>query len=107
MSRKEQLDDKIYETQMEVFARSGWQCVHVDENGERCPRQATQLAHVLPQDTVHLAKYGPAIIHHPDNMRGTCPAHNASVQINYRSQPLAAIQHANAIRRKLEKEKQQ
>lgn len=98
MSRKELLDDRIYETKMRVFSRSGWQCVYVDDEGNRCPRQATQLAHVLPQDKLHLRMFGSSVIHHPLNMRGTCPAHNASVQVNYRSQPREASRIAREIK---------
>jgi hypothetical protein len=104
MSKSKLKSDEIMRTRMRVFARSGWRCVFVDENGEQCTRQATQAAHVLPQDVLHLARYGPTVIHHIDNLRGTCPKHNASVQINYRSRPVEADEHAAAIRKKLEQE---
>lgn len=105
MSRKELLDQQIWETKMRVFERDGWQCVYRDESGDRCPRQATELAHILPQDVLHLRRYGPSVIHHDDNLRGTCPKHNASVQINYRARPQEADAHAARIRAKLEDER--
>jgi len=107
MSMKERLDDTIYETKMIVFGRQDWQCIHVDEYGHRCPRQATQLAHVLPQDKLHLGKYGSSVIHHHENLRGTCPQHNATVQINYRSRPREATAHAAEVARIIRKEKEQ
>lgn len=104
MSKAERKSDEIMETKMQVFARANWRCVYVDQNGERCPRQATQAAHILAQDTLHLARFGPSVIHHVENLRGTCPEHNASVQINYRSQPNNAERHAARIRAIIEEE---
>ena len=97
MSKKEIRDAGIWDTKMRVFGRDGWQCVYVDDDGIRCPRQATQLAHVLPQDKLHIARFGLTVIHHPMNLRGTCPQHNASVQVNYRSQPREAERIASEI----------
>ena len=107
MSRAEQRTDQISATREYVFARDQWRCVHRDSQGRRCPEPATQLAHVLPQDRVHLNRYGARIIHHPDNLRSTCPAHNASVQINYRSQPRLADEHAAEIHLHIAQEAQQ
>ena len=104
MSKTERRDTTIWETRMRVFERDGWRCIYVNERGARCQKRATQLAHVLPQDVVHLARYGPAVIHHYDNLRSTCPAHNATVQINYRSRPTEADEHAARIRAKLQEE---
>jgi len=102
MSKREQKDVKIWETKQEVFERDGWQCVYVDDLGNRCQRQATQLAHVLPQDKLHLSLYGEEVIHHPMNLRSTCPDHNASVQINFRSRPMEANAHAETVRESME-----
>ncbi len=105
MSKSEQKDVKVWETKQAVFERDGWQCVYVyPDTGHRCIRQATQLAHILPQDKLHLSLYGEAVIHHPLNMRGTCPEHNASVQINFRSRPMNANAHAAAVRKAMEAE---
>jgi hypothetical protein len=104
MSKRERQDTTIWETRMAVFAREGWQCCYVDKNGERCPKQATQAAHILPQDVLHLARYGPVVIHSIHNLRGTCPKHNATVQINYRSRPREADEHAANVRALIEEE---
>jgi len=101
MSKTEQKYVEVWETKLIVFERDGWQCCYMDEDGERCMKQATQAAHILPQDVLHLARYGPTVIHHVDNMRGTCPKHNASVQINYRAKPIEADAHAARIQDKL------
>jgi hypothetical protein len=102
MSIKELRDDEIWQTRMRVFERDEWRCVGRLSDGSRCCRQATQLAHVLPQDKLHIALYGEEVIHHDDNLRGTCPDHNAQVQINFRSRPAEANEHANRIRQKLQ-----
>jgi hypothetical protein len=87
---------------MEVFERDGWQCVGRLSDGSRCCRQATQLAHILPQDKLHIALYGEGLIHHPLNLSGTCPDHNAQVQINFRARPVEANEHARKIRQAIE-----
>ena len=104
MSKAERKTDKITDAKMAVFERDGWQCVYVDSVGRRCEKQATQAAHVLPQDVLHLSRYGPAVIHHVENMRGTCPKHNAAVQINYRSRPRDADEQARRVREIIEEE---
>lgn len=105
MSKSERRSIKIGDTKEQVFAFCGWRCVFVDEDGNRCPKPATEVAHILPQDVVHLERYGAAVIHHTLNLRGTCPKHNASVQINARSRPLEADRHAAAIERKIEEDR--
>ena len=75
-----------------VLARYGGRCC-------LCNERATQCAHVLPQDKVHLARYGAAVIHHPANMEPVCGLrHNALVQINYRARPIDADVQAAYVR---------
>lgn len=102
MSKAERRTDEIDETRMQVFEREGWRCFYVGGDGNRCPKRATQAAHILPQDVLHIARYGSTIIHHPLNMRGSCPTHNAKAQINYRAEPVKADEHAAMIRAAME-----
>jgi len=100
MSRK---DLTIRDTKIRVFNRDGWRCTYRDKSGERCQcTQPLQLAHVLPQDFLHLARYGPSVIHHDDNFKTRCPRHNADAQLSYRSRPLQANEHAERIREAIE-----
>lgn len=90
---------EIYETQVKVFVRDDWKCVV-------CGRPGNQCAHILPQDKLHIAKYGTEIIHHPENLLTTCSLKcNSKVEINGRSQPLRAEKHAQKIKALLNKEK--
>lgn len=98
MSRAERRSDQIRETKIAVLSRYGGHCY-------LCEKQATQCGHILPQDTVHLARYGADVIHHPMNMEPVCGlAHNAAVQINYRSRPREADAHAAMIRETMRQE---
>jgi hypothetical protein len=104
MSKSERLSDKIRETKLRVFERDGWRCV-VTIKGARCPAPARQAAHILPNDDVHLARYGDEIINHPANMRATCGLrHNAMVQINYRNRPADADEQAERVRQIIARE---
>ncbi|MFW5955173.1 MAG: hypothetical protein ACOCSK_00345 [Rhodothermales bacterium] len=88
MSKAERRSWEIDETRRMVLARYGGKC-------KLCDRPATQCGHVLPQDKLHLARYGERIIHHPTNLEPVCGlAHNAAVQINYRSRPIEADEWA-------------
>lgn len=98
MSRRERVTEEIRSTYETVVARDGYACfVCGVERG-------TELAHVLPQDVLHKSRYGIKVIHHPLNLRWTCRACNAKVQINYRSRPREAEQHAASIRLEIEQE---
>ncbi len=92
-----------------------WEIVRAQQAGrcfiEGCKKPMTQLAHVLPQDMLHYRLYGKAVIDHYSNVRGVCGTgnstpHNAAVQINHRSHPLAANQWAEVVRSIIEGEKQ-
>ena len=37
------------------------------------PLREFQLAHIIPQRKHWIRRYGKALIHHPENMRATCP----------------------------------
>ena len=92
MSRSERRSWEIEETKRVVLMRYGGRC-------KLCDRRATQCGHILPQDTLHVARYGADVIHHPENMEPVCGLkHNAAVQINYRSRPLEADRWAEHIR---------
>jgi 5-methylcytosine-specific restriction endonuclease McrA len=94
MRRSSEIDD----TRRAVFERDGWRCVV-------CGARATQVAHVLPQDVLHVRRYGKAVIHHPLNLRAVCDLRcNARVQINYRARPLVADQRARTIKEAIDAE---
>lgn len=100
MSKAERRHWDIEETKRKCCAVYGSQC-YIDG----CTRQANQLGHVLPQDKVHLARYGEELIHHWSNQRPTCSTeHNRQVQINYRGHPIAAEAHAAEVRAIMEEE---
>ena len=46
-----------------------------------CGKQAEGLAHIIPQRARELDKWGWLIVHSAHNMRPTCHAHNADLQI--------------------------
>ena len=98
MSKAERRSAQIEETKRKVLGRYGGTCA-------LCDKPATQCAHILPQDKLHLARYGGEVIHHPHNMEPVCGlTHNAAVQINLRSRPLDADAHAWEIIRRMEDE---
>lgn len=100
MSRAERRHDEIEQTKRRVMSMHGSACVV-------CGNPATQCGHVLPQDVLHLAKYGAAVIHHPANMRPVCSLRcNAKVQVNCRAQPIMADQWAERVREIIEEEKE-
>ena len=98
MSRAERRSWEIGETKRIVLSRYGGRC-------KLCEKRATQCGHVLPQDKLHLARFGEEVIHHPANMEPVCGlAHNAAVQINCRSHPMFAEKHAQRVREIIRKE---
>lgn len=63
-----------------------------------CHAVATQGGHVLPQDTVHIPRYGEDVIHHPLNIKPTCSlVHNGYVEIDCRTWPALADKWAAVI----------
>ena len=94
MSRSERLSFEVEETKRKCCEEYGSGCF-IDD----CDLLATQLGHVLPQDDLHIARFGERIIHHWSNQRPTCGLeHNRQVQINYRGHPIAAEEQAEKIR---------
>ena len=92
MSRSERLTWTVRETKLAVRARDGGQCFVCEV------KPGWQLSHILPQDDLHIGKYGAAVIHHPLNQRLTCGIKcNRKVQINCRSRPVLADEHAERI----------
>lgn len=76
----------------------GETCVAVYALGV-CGRPANQGAHVLPQDVLHLARYGGEVVHHPLNIKPTCSLGcNQKLEIDCRTQPLLADRWAAVIR---------
>ena len=93
MSKRERTTAEIRETVEAVTDRDGWACYVCGE------KPGNQLAHRLPQDVLHLARFGAAVIHHPLNLRWVCSlACNAKVQVNARSRPVEAAELAEEIR---------
>lgn len=92
MSRK---DEDIRETRLIVATRAGFMC---ETCGKAVGIGAGQLAHVIPQRKHLIAKYGEGVIHHPDNMRWTCPTDlcNNAVSLGEKSAEIA--RHAREIR---------
>ena len=86
--------------------RETWGDRCIAKLGEReCGGPANQGAHVLPQDTIHLRRYGPEIIHHELNIKPTCGlVHNHMVEINYKSWPLLADRWAAVIQQVIDGE---
>lgn len=100
MSKAERQHFQIEETKRKCCSVYGSDCFI-----EGCGVLANQLGHVLPQDQVHIRRYGEDLIHHWSNQRPTCGTeHNRQVQINYRSRPRAAEAHAGRVRRIMEEE---
>ena len=98
VSRAERKHLEIEDTKRRCCAVYGSMCFI-----KECDLQATQLGHVLPQDTVHIQRYGEDLIHHWSNQRPTCGTeHNRQVQINYRGHPIAADEHAARVRKIME-----
>ncbi len=61
---------EIYELKLKIFRRDQYQCQGC---GESILIYGTpQLAHRISKDKVNLKKYGPEIIHHPENLKSTC-----------------------------------
>ena len=80
--------------------RDGWRCMLPS-----CNLPANQCAHILPNDGVHLKRFGDEIINHRANMKAACGLkHNAGLQINYRNNPIAAEAQAQDVREAIKRE---
>lgn len=101
MSVSERLSDKIEATKLAVMERDNWTCVV-----EGCGRSATHLGHILPNDGIHLKRFGDEIVNHPQNMRAVCClAHNHAVQVTYKGHPVAAEAQAQMVREAIKRGK--
>lgn len=99
MSKAERRTFEIDETKRIVYARSGGRCEYTDKDGRRCPAPAAELAHIVPQDALHLRIYGSRLIHHPANMLHTCRRHNSYVEIDMRTRPYDVLRKIEELQR--------
>lgn len=99
MSKSERKSDEIYKTWEIIYRRQRGKCA-------LCDKPMQQLAHVIGQGDLNVARYGLEVIHHPDNIRGVCGLeHNAAVSISPIAKPHTAGIHVAKIRKKIEEEK--
>ena len=85
----------LTETKERLGEEQGWLC-YVCEKPIKL--DTCHFAHILPQDKVHMRRYGKDVIHHRLNGRLTCGLKcNAKVQINYVGHPVAADEQAERI----------
>ena len=93
---------ELTETKERLGEEQAWLC-HVC--GRPMTLDSSHFAHVLPQDRVHIRRYGEEVIHHRLNGRLTCGLRcNAKVQVTYSAHPLMADMLANRIREAIIKE---
>jgi hypothetical protein len=96
MSRKSIQIVETLERSKELW---GEHCLGKRKNQRECLRYANQGGHVLPQDTIHIRRYGEDVIHHPLNIKPTCSlACNGTVELDYRTWPILADAWAAVIR---------
>ena len=82
-----------------IFARDGWLCRNC---GRPIREGQPQLAHRIPQNVQNLRKYGPSIIHHPDNLASACGLRcNSALDIG--GHPLECAALAMEIAEKMQK----
>ena len=75
-------EQKYKNEQAEIcFLRRGAWC-------KRCGKQATQLAHIIPQDQTMLKRYGFRVIHHWSNRLPVCDL-KCNAECSIRNHPLA------------------
>jgi 5-methylcytosine-specific restriction endonuclease McrA len=93
---------EVEEKREAIFARDGWCC----QNCGRPIREGEpQLAHRIPQNVRNLRKYGPAILHHPDNLASACGLRcNSALDIG--GHPLEVAALALEIAEKIDKSTQ-
>ena len=107
MSRSERNRFEIDEAKAVIYARAGGQCEYVDEQGSRCQKTGIEIAHICPQDDMHIKIYGTEIIHHKDNVLLTCIPHNTTVELDVKTQPMKVAEHIARLRAKIEEDKRE
>ncbi len=104
MSRSERRSFEIEETWLDVMSRSGGRC-EVVVDGIRCSEPMRELAHIAPQDEMHKQIFGEELLHHLDNLVGTCGTyHNGLVELDVKTQPMKVAEHIARLRAKIEEE---
>lgn len=90
--------EKALEQKKQLYIRQEGKCATC--GGPLVP--PWDCAHIIPKGKVNLKKYGPEIIHHIDNMAGTCRKAdcNDAVMINPATQPVKAAEHVEMIKEK-------
>jgi len=96
------LSEDIRNMKLDKMVQQGGRCAFCGEKFN--PGDKPELSHILPQRKYLLAKYGPEIIHHPDNMKLCHPGRcNSGVQISPEKRVLVEA-HVEAIREKIRSE---
>ena len=103
MSRAERKHLEIEDTKRTVYLRDRGVCHAPHSDGGICGRPGNQCGHILPQDDIHIARYGEELIHCAENMVLCCSlACNKKVEINRRGRPLEADAFAELLRKIME-----
>jgi 5-methylcytosine-specific restriction endonuclease McrA len=97
MTERESLD--YLDRRQAILFRDGYTCQWC---GAPVTFQAAQLAHRIPQGKRWRAKYGDAVIYHPDNMVTTCGL-DCNNRYDIRNHPLECAALALEIAGKLDK----
>ena len=82
-------------TRLTVMVRDGWTC-------QRCGAPAECLAHRIAQTKTWLKKYGPEVIHHPDNLVAVCRNLACNSSFNIGNKPVQREELVSKIRAELE-----
>ena len=98
MTERQRFD--ALEAREAIFARDGWLCQNC---GKPIRLGQPQLAHRIPQSKAMLAKYGAAVIHHPDNLASACGL-DCNNALDIRGDPRACATLAWEIAKKIKKD---
>lgn len=90
-------NEEMLYTRNLVYTRAGGKC---EVCGEQLDWHTYHMAHRIPQRKWLLKKYGPAVIHHPDNFAATCglTCNNA---VSIAGSPVEVERLAESIKEKL------
>lgn len=95
MTEREALE--LEDVRRACYAREGGYCATC---GKPLDRMQFHLAHVIPQRKHWMRRYGKHVVHHPDNLRATCPTDSCNGAVSLGNNQHLCDLHAEAIKTK-------